>query len=68
MLARSNRVSVSRRLQPCPVAPVQIREGNRVALVGIGAAAVKHMVKAYVAARKYVADDGLDLNSTSSHS
>lgn len=43
---------------------LQIREGNRVALVGIGADAVKHMVKAYIAARKYVADDGLDLNST----
>jgi len=40
----------------------KIREGSRVAMVGVGADAVKNMVKAYILARKYVTDDGLDLN------
>jgi stage V sporulation protein SpoVS len=42
---------------------VQIRDGSRVALVGLGADAVKNMVKAFISARRFVADDGLDLYS-----
>lgn len=40
----------------------QIREGSRVVMVGIGADAVKNMVKAYITARKYLEADGIDLS------
>ncbi len=42
----------------------QIREGERVALSAIGPDSVKILLKAYILARKYVTDDGLDLTRT----
>lgn len=39
----------------------KIREGERVALSAIGPDSVKILLKAYILARKYVTDDGLDL-------